>query len=152
MSGAFASSTALAAGSISALSRAKNTGRSGELRLSSSSVADAIASSRTGSGGTVVGSTDGRGGAGGRAGVGAGGVALATGGGGGSGRATGGFLPPHPRATTVAAISTNSAGFAIDIVCSILSGPVGLVVVAGPRHLFQVPAVPCNREDLCLAG
>src|SRR3954469_22752609 len=119
ISGAFASSTALPAGSISLLSSAKKTGRRGELRLSSSREADAIASSpRTGSGGTVVGSTAGRGGAGGRAAAGAG-AALVTGGGGGRGRATGGFLPPHPTATRVAAITISSAGFAIDIVGSI---------------------------------
>ena len=51
---------------ISLLSYSKNSGFNGELRLMSSSDADAIASSLTGSGGTMVGSATGSGGAGGR--------------------------------------------------------------------------------------
>jgi hypothetical protein len=59
----------------------------------SSSDAEEIASSGTGSGGTMVGSATGSGGAGGRDGA----VGFA-GGGGGAGRATGGFLPPQATA------------------------------------------------------
>ena len=83
-------------GSISLLSSSKKTGFSGELRLRSSSDADAIASSRTGSGGTdrrlarpARAAPAARGG-----GVAA---ALAGGGGGGVGRATGGCFLPHAR-------------------------------------------------------
>src|SRR6185503_20193032 len=53
-----------------------------------------MASSGTGSGGTIVGSETGCGGAGGRDDD----VEFGGGGGGGIGRATGGFLPPHARA------------------------------------------------------
>src|SRR2546426_5280 len=53
---------------------------------------DAIASSRTGSGGTIVGSATGSGGAGGRDG----GVEIAPGKGGGIGRAMGACFFPHP--------------------------------------------------------
>src|SRR3954471_7678343 len=77
----------------SLLSSSKNTGFSGEFLFRSSSDADEIASSRTGSFGTAIGSETGTGGAGGRAGV--EGVA---GGGGGIGRATGGVFLPHAAA------------------------------------------------------
>src|SRR5581483_4269577 len=96
MTAALASSTARASAVRSLLSKSKNTGLSGELRLISSSDADEIASSATGSGGTTVGSATGSGGAGGRAADAAGAAAA----GGGAGRATGGFLPPHAAAST----------------------------------------------------
>src|SRR5262249_11728674 len=69
----------------------KKTGFSGEFLFRSSSEADEIASSRTGSGGTIVGSATGSGGAGGREDVPAEDVA----GCGGAGRATGGGFFPH---------------------------------------------------------
>src|SRR5262249_3754832 len=89
---AFSSSVFWPAAPRSLLSSSKNTGLSGDVLFRSSSDADEIASSRTGSGGTIVGSLTGSGGAGGRAGV-----AGADGGGGGIGRATRrGFFPPPP--------------------------------------------------------
>src|SRR6187455_2754105 len=87
---AFSLSARCASDVSSLLSYSKNAGLRGEFLFRSSSDADEIRSSRTGSGGTIVGSATGSGGAGGRdaepdpAGV----------GGGGSGLATGGFLPP----------------------------------------------------------
>src|SRR5262245_18668160 len=75
----------------SLLSSSKKTGFSGELRFKSSSDADAIASLGTGSGGTIVGSRTGVGGAGGRFAV----VGSVVVGGGGVGRATGGAFLPH---------------------------------------------------------
>src|SRR5580704_6350021 len=104
---ALASRTPGASPAISLLSYSKNTGLSGELRLMSSSEADAMRSSRSGSGGTMVGSATGSGGAGGRPPVDGdeGGAAP----GGGIARATGGFLPPHAEATTVNTTRTASA-------------------------------------------
>src|SRR4029453_19103343 len=88
---------------ISLLSYKKNTGLIGELRLRSSSEADAILSSRTGSGGRTVGSGTGSGAAGGGAAA-----AAAPGpvGGGGAARATGGVFLPH--AATPAARTTRT--------------------------------------------
>src|SRR5206468_9677003 len=63
---ALSSSARCASDDRSLLSKSKKTGLSGELRFRSSSDADEIASSRTGSGGTTVGSATGSGGAGGR--------------------------------------------------------------------------------------
>src|SRR4051812_25705314 len=85
-SAALASSAFCEAALRSLLSSSKYTGISGEFLFKSSSDADEIASSRTGSGGTTVGSLTGSGGAGGRVGL----VDAVTGGGGGIGRATGG--------------------------------------------------------------
>src|SRR6266487_2131354 len=79
---AFSSSVFCATGLNSSLSYSKKTGLSGEFLFRSSSDADVIASSRTGSGGTTVGSFTGSGGDGGRAAV----VEVE---GGGAGRRTG---------------------------------------------------------------
>src|SRR5437867_9372243 len=116
---AFASSMLLPSALISELSYSKNTGFSGELRFKSSSDAEAMRSSFTGSGGTSVGSATGSGGAGGRA--------AATGGaglfGGGAGRAMGGFLPPHAAASDTSTITTKRALLlALRIICSLSSG------------------------------
>src|SRR5436190_8292621 len=92
---ALASSAAWPFASTSALSYSKKTGWSGELRFRSSSDAEAMRSSRAGSGGTTVGSAAGSGGAGGRC---AGAVVA---GGGGIGRATGGVFLPHPANITI---------------------------------------------------
>src|SRR5438093_7123665 len=82
---AFSSSVFCAAPESWLLSNSNITGFSSELRLRSSSDADAIVSSRTGSDGTMVGSLTGSGGDGGRP--------VGEDGGGGIGRATGpGFL------------------------------------------------------------
>src|SRR5438552_6013002 len=94
---AFSSSAFCATGLRSLLSSSKYTGFSGELLFRSSSDADEIASSRTGSGGTTVGSATGSGGAGGR--VGAAAVVVA---GGGAGRATGGVFLWHAAAVVIA--------------------------------------------------
>src|SRR5881296_2571252 len=97
---AFSFSVCCASGDSSSLSNSKNTGLSGEFLFRSSSEAVAIASSRTGSGGTIVGSEIGGGGDGGRgAGV---VVPVAV----GAGRTTGGgFLwhatPPTSDATAI---------------------------------------------------
>src|SRR5437879_5163670 len=85
----------------SALSYSKKAGLSGEFRLRSSSEADVIASSRTGSGGTIVGSATGSGGAGGREAL----SAVVAAGAGGVGRATGGLFLWHA-VTPSAAITT----------------------------------------------
>src|SRR2546427_446134 len=77
----------------SLLSRSKYTGFSGEFLFRSSSEADEIASSRTGSGGTTVGSATGSGGVGRREGA---VVAVVVGG--GAGRATGGAFLWHAAA------------------------------------------------------
>src|SRR5262249_47620152 len=87
---AFSSRTLWLVGPRSLLSSSKNTGFSGELRLRSSSDADEIESSGTGSGGTIVGSRTGSGGVG--RGFDAGCVVA----GGGIGRATGGGFFLHP--------------------------------------------------------
>src|SRR5438128_10811756 len=102
---ASASSTAWPAALTSALSNSKNNGLSGELRFRSSSEADAMASSRAGSGGTTVGSATGCGGAGGRV---PGAVDVV--GGGGCGRAIGGFaLWQATKSGGVSRIRTESA-------------------------------------------
>src|SRR3954454_6202568 len=67
-SAALASSARWPSGLKSLLSNSKNTGFNGEFRFRSSSDAEEIASFGTGSGGTLVGSTAGFGGAGGRVG------------------------------------------------------------------------------------
>src|SRR5580692_2415284 len=103
---ALASRTPGASPAISLLSYSKNTGLSGELRLMSSSVADAMRSSRSGSGGTMVGSATGSGGAGGRA---ADDGVEGAGAGGGIARATGGFFLPHAETATVNTTRTSSA-------------------------------------------
>src|SRR5712691_7964672 len=122
---AFAFRTAWPSALTSLLSSSKNTGLSGELRLRSSSEADAMVSSLTGSGGTTMGSATGSGGAGGRAAEGA--AAFAVVGGGGAGRATGAFLPPHAAATSATKISTHCAAWEaadrVDIVRSISLSP-----------------------------
>src|SRR5947199_2763655 len=115
---ASASSTAWPAALTSALSSSKNNGLSGELRFRSSSEADAMASSRTGSGGTTVGSATGCGGAGGRV---PGSVVVV---GGGCGRAIGGFaLWQAAYSGAVSRIRTESAArkaaFSVCIVYSI---------------------------------
>src|SRR5438552_16993642 len=92
---AFSVNAVCAGVSSSALSRAKNAGLSGELRLRSSSEADEMESLGTGSGGTTVGSATGSGGAGGRV---AAADAVVTGG--GAGRATGGVFLPQPTAVS----------------------------------------------------
>src|SRR5579862_6864865 len=81
---AFALSTAWPSALMSLLSRSKKTGFIGELRFRSSSDADEIGSSWTGSGGTTAGSATGSGGAGGRV------AGVVDAGGGGVGRTTGG--------------------------------------------------------------
>src|SRR5207253_5591987 len=140
----------------------KNTGASGEFLFRSSSEADEMASSRTGSGGTIVGSLTGSGGAGGRPGA-----AGAADGGGGAGRATGGVFLPHAAVITLAN-AINSTTRRTLIVASPIAGahresstgrarrassrPVGLLVVAGFRDLFQTLAVFSNGEDLRFAG
>src|SRR5262245_46223060 len=101
---AFSSRVFCASALRSLLSYSKNTGFSGELRLRSSSEAEAIASSRTGSGGTTVGSATGSGGAGGRE---LPLVDVVPGGGGGIGRATGGVFLPH--AATLMTMSSRTA-------------------------------------------
>src|SRR5437899_1435664 len=93
---AFSVNAVCAGVSSSALSRAKNTGLSGELRLRSSSDADEMESLGTGSGGTTVGSATGSGGAGGRAAA----VDAAAGGGGGAGLVRGGVFFPHAAAVS----------------------------------------------------
>src|SRR5260370_21901593 len=65
-SAAFALSVVCPCALTSLLSSSKNSGCSGELRLMSSSEAERMASSFTGSGGTIDGSATGSGGAGGR--------------------------------------------------------------------------------------
>src|SRR5579872_4775946 len=94
----------------SLLSYSKNAGFRGELRLRSSSDAEVIRSSRTGSGGTMVGSATGSGGAGGLA---PGAPEPAAGGGGGAGRATGGFLARQAPITTVHSTSATTAPFVL---------------------------------------
>src|SRR5437763_10932717 len=84
---AFALSTAWLSALMSLWSSSKNTGFKSGLRLSSSSDAPAIGSSRIGSGGTTSGSLTGSGGAGGRAPLVAGPVV-----GGGIGLVTGGLF------------------------------------------------------------
>src|SRR5437764_6099968 len=89
----------------SLLSRSKKTGRNGEFRFNSSRDADDIASSRTGSGGTIDGSGTATGGAGGRVGA----VSLAeavAGGGGAVGRAIGAFLRPQAAAVSTTVITS----------------------------------------------
>src|SRR5262245_1696037 len=98
---AFSSSTDFAGGPISSQSSSKITGFNGELRFKSSSDADEIRSSRTGSGGTMVGSLTGSGGAGGRV------LAAVFGGGGGAALTTGGCFLPHPAATIAARATMN---------------------------------------------
>src|SRR3954453_21671893 len=85
----------------SLLSYSKNAGLSGEVLFRSSSDADEIRSSRTGSGGTMVGSAPGSGGAGGREAV----LDEEGGGGGGTGLATGGFFPPQALMISTLSIS-----------------------------------------------
>src|SRR3954453_18485725 len=85
----------------SLLSYSKNAGLSGEFLFRSSNDADEIRSSRTGSGGTIVGSATGSGGAGGRDAA----ADPPGGGGGGRGLATGGFLPPQAPTTNTQSIS-----------------------------------------------
>src|SRR5437762_1474645 len=149
---ALALRTAWPSALTSLLSSSKNTGLRGELRLRSSSEADAMVSSLTGSGGTMMGSATGSGGAGGRTAGGA--TAAVVVDGGGAGRATGAFLPPQAAATTATRIRTHSAARKaadrVDIVCSILwaMGPVGLIIVAGLRHLLQILPVARDREHL----
>src|SRR5438067_5652193 len=155
------SSALCAAGLRSLLSSSKNTGWSGEFRFKSSSDADEIASSRTGSGGTMAGSVTGSGGAGGRPGV----EGAVVAGGGGVGRATGGVFLPHAAAITLANASHSTIRRTV-IVASPIAGarrastgrasrsprPVGLLVVAGFRDLLQPFSVLRDREDLRLAG
>jgi hypothetical protein len=85
---------------------------SGEFLFRSSIDADEIASSRTGSGGTTVGSATGSGGAGGRVGV-----VVAVGG--GAGRATGGAFLWHAAAVVIATTTIRTvvhrADFIVDI-------------------------------------
>ncbi len=105
---AFSSSTAWASGDTSLLSSSKKTGFSGELRFRSSSDAEAMPSSRTGSGGTTVGSATGTGGAGGREPA----VVVPAGGVGRVGRATGGCLLPQAAARTTVNRTGTKAAFA----------------------------------------
>src|SRR5216684_319368 len=111
MSAAFSSSADLAALLISELSNSKNAGFSGELRFRSSSDVDEMASSRTGSGGTTMGSETGTGGAGGRGDTAA---SVPESVGGGAGRAIGGFLPPHAATATVNASTPTQAHLTIS--------------------------------------
>src|SRR6185295_19349473 len=114
----------------------KKTGLNGELRLRSSSDADAIASSRTGSGGTIVGSATGSGGAGGREPV----VELAPGGGGGSGRATGAGFLPH-----AATLITRSSSSAAPLVRVIVVSTILTNSVAGCCRCASAGGCPCRR-------
>src|SRR5262249_61673899 len=126
----------------------KNPGFDGEVWLGASREAEEIASSRPGSGGTMVGSFTGSGGAGGRAGVAGAAVEV----GGGAGRATGGVFFPHAMVPTQIAAHTITPSRRF-IACSPLAcspngrsiRPVGFFVVADPGDLFQVPAVARNR-------
>src|SRR3954467_7939747 len=110
-SAAFSSSVFWFAALRSLLSSSKYTGFSGEFLFKSSSDADEIASSRTGSGGTATGSRTGSGGDGGRAGA----VPGALAGGGGMGRARGGIFLWHAArvisATSASAVAVSRAGF-----------------------------------------
>src|SRR5438132_10109171 len=169
---ASASSAAWPAALTSALSSSKNNGLSGELRFRSSSEADAMASSRAGSGGTTVGSATGCGGAGGRV---PGAVVVV---GGGCGRAMGGFALWQASSVAVRTIRTKSAAreaaSRVCIVYSMCPGParrpapthdagtlagpfvllrpVGFVVVPRFRDLPDVFAVAAHSENLILAG
>src|SRR5439155_23880121 len=99
---ALSSSARCASDDRSLLSKSKKTGLSGELRFRSSSDADEIASSRTGSGGTTVGSATGSGGAGGREA----GVVVLGGAGGGIGRAIGVCFLAHAATLKTMSITT----------------------------------------------
>src|SRR5205807_7522937 len=135
------------------------------LRLRSSSDAEAMRSSRAGSGGTTVGSATGSGGAGGRC-PGAAGV-----GGGGIGRVTGDVFLPQPANITIE--MTNTAASVVNrgvnrmhiasapwyAVCRGRPAharssfrPVRLIVVSRARDLLQILAVARDRENVRLAG
>src|SRR3954464_8417715 len=95
----------------SLLSYSKNAGLSGEFLFKSSSDAAEIASSRTGSGGTIVGSATGSGGAGGWFGA-------VLGGGGGIGRVTGAVFLPQAAALSASTAKTHTRDRAAFIVSS----------------------------------
>src|SRR5204862_3173899 len=103
---------------------------SGELLFRSSSDAAEIASSLTGSGGTMIGSTTGSGGAGGRDGA----AVFAGGTGGGIGRAIGGFLAPQ----ATAAVNDRSAiNICIGLAALIVDSPL----------IWTSPASRCCRSS-----
>src|SRR5262249_53590633 len=147
---AFVSSAVLPSSVISLLSYSKNTGFSGELRFRSSSELDAMASSRSGSGGTSVGSRTGSGGPGTREAE-AGGAE--DGGGGGGILATGGFLAPQAAAVISTMTRAPRAAVEDSLIPALLRsfGPIGLVVIADVGDLFHILAVTRNNEHLCLA-
>ena len=123
---AFSSSTDRAGGPISSLSSSKNTGL-GRVAVQVVERRRRNASSRTGSGGTMVGSFTGSGGAGTRvpeAGV--------TGGGGGICRATGGCFLPQPAATIATRPRMSTAlGTAVRIIMHSIAGKPGYLDQSG---------------------